>query len=47
MKYLNLISNIDNEGIRDRLNSDPAVAPADLEARNLMIWEEKGHATRI
>ena len=36
---LNLITNIDNEGIRERLNGDPVIASADLKAGDIVVRE--------
>ena len=45
--YLDLISYVDNEGIWDRLNSEPTALPTDLQASHIFIRQEKGHSTRV
>lgn len=44
---LNLIADVNNEGVRSRFNGDPFVVASDLEARNIRVGQEKGHPARI
>lgn len=46
-KDLHLISNVDDEGIGDGIDSDPGVASPDLEARHVLVWEQEGQAARV
>lgn len=42
-----MITKVDNEGIRDRLNGDPVIASPDLEAGDIIVGEEEGHAAGV
>lgn len=46
-KYLNLIPDVDDEGIGDRLNGDPVITSTDLEAGDVLVGEEEGHAAGV
>ena len=38
--YLHLVADVDNEGVRDRVEGDPSAVAMDLEAGDLVLEEE-------
>lgn len=42
-----MITDVDNEGIRDRLDGDPVITSPDLEAGDELVGEEEGHAAGV
>lgn len=45
--YLNLVADVDDEGVRERSDGDPGVILADLEAGDVVVDEEDGHAAGV
>ncbi|RWV96535.1 hypothetical protein GW17_00040752 [Ensete ventricosum] len=45
--HLNLIADVHNEGIGDWLHRDPGIVLPDLEAGDVIVDEEDGHAAGV
>lgn len=45
--YLNLIADVDDKSVGNRLNGDPSMASANLKALDPVIGQEHGYAARI